>query len=346
MSGCTNVMESQIKAARIRAQDAALSTLRRIGTVQKMFPAINLGSYFEVPGELPWINGEHRPNVAVFQNADILDPVTSWQHHLLRGGNIAPLAHETGTGRTMRVCLINAAHNERAGGDWQSAIGYQEDTICRRSTLYHALTTPGPDEPRSNFFPIEGAGGIYSPSVIIHRDGPDNAYETYETPDECTVISVASVPPERTPMLSADGAYRFELERELQQNKMKTALRIAANHGHRNIVIGSFGSVNREIPEYSARRHVRGGGAAALGPSVDERRDINPVKEVARMWCELLDDTNGEFAAHFDNVVFIVGVGQRSTEEAHTLSRAFKLPDVPALLKEWFPGEYDFAYMK
>ncbi|KAF8449630.1 hypothetical protein BGX38DRAFT_1067712, partial [Terfezia claveryi] len=187
---------------------------------------------------------------------------------------------------TQRICLINAAYDERAGGDWMSAMSCQEDAICRRSTLYHSLITPGEGETRHNFYPIEN-GGIYSPNVIVHRDGPTKNYEMYRTPEDCTVISVVSVSPERTPMLSGDGSYTFDLEKDLQKRKMITALRIVAKHGHRNIVIGSFGSVNREVPE----------------------RDINPIREVAKLWTELLDVSDSEFMGYFDSVVFIVGVG-------------------------------------
>ncbi|KAF8424171.1 hypothetical protein EV426DRAFT_533559 [Tirmania nivea] len=285
-----------------------------------MFPGLGLGSYFENPAaELPRLQPANHPKVAVFQHPDILDPVISWQRELVQG--IAPLAHETGT-NTQRICLINAAYDERAGGDWMYAMSCQEDAICRRSTLYHSLITPGEGETRHTFYPIEN-GGIYSPNVIVHRDGPAKSYEIYRTPEECTVISVASVPPERTPMLSGDGSYMFSLEKDLQKRNMITALRIIAKHGHRNIVIGSFGSVNREVLE----------------------RDINPIREVAKLWTELLDAPNSEFLGYFDSVVFIVGVGVRSTEEADAISTSFKLPAVPRLMREWFPGQYDFAYM-
>lgn len=342
MSVCPTIIESQIRAGRIRAQEASHQTLHRISEIQHMFPGFGLGSYFENPSELPRKQALYRPKVAVFQHSDILDPVVSWQRSLFDEG-IAPLAHEAGPGTTQRICLINAAYDDRAGGDWMSAMTCQEDAICRRSTLYHALITPAAGEPRTSFYPLEN-GGVYSPNVVVHRDGPANSYELYRTPEECTVLSVVSVPPERTPMLSGDGSYMFALERDLQKTKMITALRIAAKHGHKNLVIGSFGSVNREVPEYSTRRHNRGGGLSGQGPLHDERRDINPIKEVTKLWAELLDDIESEFSGYFDKVVFIVGVGVRSTDEASFLSKSFKLPIVSRLMREWFPGQYDFAY--
>jgi len=343
MSVCSNPnsLESQIRQSRIRAQEASHQTLHRVSEIQRMFPGFSFGSYFENPDPLPHLQSADRPKVAVFQHNDILDPVVSWQRELVHG--IAPLAYETGTDNTQRICLINAAYDERAGGDWMYAMSCQEDAICRRSTLYHSLITPGEGETRHSFYPIEN-GGIYSPNVIVHRDGPAKSYEMYHTPEDCTIISVVSVPPQRTPMLSGDGSYTFDMERGLQKGKMATALRIVAKHGHRNIVIGSFGSVNREVPEYSTRKSNRGGGHSGQGPLHDERRDINPIREVAKLWTELLEAPDSEFTGYFDSVVFIVGVGIRSTEEAEVVSRFFKLPAVPRLVREWFPGQYDFAY--
>ncbi|KAF8461005.1 hypothetical protein BDZ91DRAFT_383976 [Kalaharituber pfeilii] len=340
MSVCPTVIESQIRAGRIRAQEASHQTLHRVPEIQAMFPRIPLGSYFECPAELPRIETA-LPKIAIFQNSDILDLVIAWQRRLFPG--VAPLANEMPNGTTDRVCVVNAAYDERAGGDWMSANICQEDAICRRSTLYHALITPAEGEEKQSFYPIEN-GGIYSPNVIIHRDGPANFYELYTTAEKCTIISVVSVPPERTPMLDEGGSYRFELERELQKTKMITALRIAARHGHKHVVIGSFGSVNREVPEYSTRRHNRGGGLGGQGPLNDERRDINPIREVAEMWAELIDGPDSEFSGYFENIVFIVGVGQKATDEAYALSKAFKLPNVARVMKEWWPGQYNFAY--
>ncbi|KAI5793717.1 hypothetical protein DFH27DRAFT_485283 [Peziza echinospora] len=270
----------------------------------------------------------------------MLDPILSWQHSLYNGG-IAPLANLNDPNSTSkRICLINAAHDERAGGDWVSSATCQEDSICRRSTLYHALTHPAPGEIKRDFYPLE-TGGIYSPNVVVHKDGPSGLFRNYENPGDCTIISVVSVPPERAPMLGGDGCYLFDMERDLQRSKMATALRIAAVHKHRNVAIGMFGSVNREVPEYSTRKANRGGGVHGQGPLHDERRDINPIREVAALWSGLLENDRGEFAGLFDNVVFVVGTGIRAADDAHCLSKAFRLPAVSKLVKSWYPDQYD-----
>lgn len=340
MSVHPTTKENQIRKERRRAYTASLETSQRNSVIQNMFEEIDLGSSFEIPAALPRLNSVELPRVAIFQNSDILDPVVSWQHTLAQG--IAPLADTTGTGRTSRICLINAASGGSPGSGWMDSKKFQEDAICRRSTLYDALMNPCEGETRSSFYPLEN-GGIYSPNIIIHRGGPANNYTMYETRAECTVISVVSVSRQENPRLRPDGSYCFPEERAAQREKMVTALRIAAKNGHRNIVIGSFGSVNREVPEYSSRREKRGGGIGGEGPVSDERLDVNPIKEVSELWASLLD-RDEEFLGYFDKVVFIVGVGVKCTEEYDALQTAFNLSAVPRCLKSWFPGECDFAY--
>lgn len=323
--------ENQIRKDRHRAYAASHETNQRNAVILRTFSDIELGSYFlETPAPLTQLYSVERPKVAIFQHSDILDPVVSWQHSLALAG--------TGS----RICLINAASERDPGSGWMDSQKFQEDAICRRTTLFHALTNPGEREARRSFYPLED-GGIHSPNVVIHRDGPANGYTTYETREQCTVISVVSVSRQHNPRLKHDGSYSFLEERLAQKDKMVTALRIAARNGYRNLVIGSFGSVNREVPEYSSRKDKRGGGIGGRGPLNDERLDVNPIKEVSELWGILLDQEK-EFMGYFDKVVFIVGVGVRCTEEYDELQKVFNLRGVPSCLKAWYPGECDFAY--
>ena len=83
----------------------------------------------------------------------------------------------------------------------------------------------------------------------------------------------------RRPKLDLAGqSYTFEQEKALQLEKMRTVLRIAALHDHKDICIGSFGT----------------------GPTFR-----NPMKEVAKMWKELLFHEE-EFYGVFANVVFAI----------------------------------------
>ncbi|KAF1984152.1 hypothetical protein K402DRAFT_151377 [Aulographum hederae CBS 113979] len=217
-----------------------------------------------------------RPCIAVIPN-DPVDVAVGW--HAERsgeGGELGP------------VPVVNMANEKRPGGDWESGLMAPEECFARRSNLVRALVTPAAGQAgggAGGHYPIPQRGGLYSPSVVVFRDGPDH-YELWQTSRWLPVISVAPV---RRPKLTTSSSsssssrpssptYSFAAERTLQKEKMRTILRIAAHCGHRELCLGAFG----------------------VGPVFR-----NPAREVARMWRELLFDEE-EFRGVFSNVVFAV----------------------------------------
>ena len=88
-----------------------------------------------------------------------------------------------------------------------------------------------------------------------------------------------SVAPGRRPKLTTNGEdYTFAQERELMRDKIRTALRLAAAWGHRDIVVGPFG----------------------FGPGFR-----NPARQVSAMWKDVLYEED-EFQDAFENVVFAI----------------------------------------
>lgn len=88
-----------------------------------------------------------------------------------------------------------------------------------------------------------------------------------------------SVAPGRRPKLTTNGEdYTFAQERELMRDKIRTALRLAATWGHRDIVVGAFG----------------------FGPGFR-----NPARQVSAMWKDVLYEED-EFQDAFENVVFAI----------------------------------------
>lgn len=72
--------------------------------------------------------------------------------------------------------------------------------------------------------------------------------------------------------------YSFDVEREQMKKKMRSVLRIAAHHHHRDICMGAFG----------------------VGPGFR-----NPPARIASMWRSLLFE-EAEFSGVFSNVVFAI----------------------------------------
>lgn len=64
----------------------------------------------------------------------------------------------------LKIPFICAAHERKAGGEWQTAGGGYEEKLCRRSNLSSVLETPTPGQHCSNY-PIPLEGGILSDMV-------------------------------------------------------------------------------------------------------------------------------------------------------------------------------------
>ncbi|KAK7521681.1 hypothetical protein IWX49DRAFT_511220 [Phyllosticta citricarpa] len=213
----------------------------------------------------------HRLRVAVI-DGDPVDVALDWDLYSRQNGTVSNSAPA--------IPVVNMANEKRAGGDWESGLLAPEECFARRSNLVHSLVTPwSACSGTSSHYPVPQTGGMYSPSVVVFRDGPDN----YQVWREFRALPVISVAPVRRPKLDESGQrYSFEQERDLMLEKMRTVLRIAFAWGHRNICLGAFG----------------------VGPIFR-----NPAAEVAKMWKMLLFQEK-EFQGAFHNVVFAVETNQ------------------------------------
>lgn len=145
----------------------------------------------------------------------------------------------------LRVAMLNFAHGYNCGGGFEHAGGSQEEAIFRATSVFlslwpHRRKDDGPgilkrghwigdfDEqlPRKEpFYEHTECGGIYSPNVYI-LDSPDLA--------QCPCVSVLTV--------AAQDLQRVKpFSPELLQQKLRTTLRMAAEHGNNAVVLGAFG---------------------------------------------------------------------------------------------------------
>ncbi|KAI9843580.1 MAG: hypothetical protein M1837_006257 [Sclerophora amabilis] len=216
---------------------------------------------------------ERRLRVAVI-DGDPVDVALDWYE--ANRNNAEKLGHvRNGVVDCPRIPIVNMANEKRAGGDWESGLMAPEECLCRRTNLVQALMTPMDPSATYSHYPIPQTGGIFSPSVVVYRSGPDG----YQVWSEFRVLPVISVAPVRRPKLDESGTrYSFEQEKELMKEKMRAILRIAARHQHTDLCLGAFGV----------------GGCFR-----------NPVREVAVMWREILF-AEPEFNGIFTNVVFAV----------------------------------------
>ncbi|KAI9707044.1 MAG: hypothetical protein M1836_000004 [Candelina mexicana] len=252
----------------------------------------------------PDVGQEKRLRVAVI-DGDPVEVALDWYEY-----NVNTQQREPSNGEQTsipRIPIVNMANEKRAGGDWESGLMAPEENLCRRSNLVHALITPWTARPLQPHYPMPQKGGIYSPSVVIFRSGP----ERYQIWRDFKALPVISVAPVRRPKLDDSGTrYSFEQEKELMKEKMRTVLRIAAAWQHKDICLGPFG----------------------VGPGFR-----NPVAEVASMWRGILFSEK-EFSGVFANVVFAI-------ESSQTGNAKGSLTDYDVFKREFDPSNvFQTAY--
>ncbi|KAI5814823.1 hypothetical protein BZA77DRAFT_317593 [Pyronema omphalodes] len=214
---------------------------------------------------------------------------------------------------TNRILVLNTANEKKPGGDWEGGfLGLgAEESLARRSNLVQTLNP--------HFYPLNDRGGIYSPCVIVFKGGHEQDYLNWET-SRWTCVSVVSVAAVRRPKTDETGTrYSFAEERDLQKEKMKTILRIAALNGHVNLVLGGFGSCGPGTG--SGDGNYPGSGNTTSPPrstsialSGTSSSYKNPIKDVCKLWKELLIDSE-EFQGYFKNIVFAVGGGENGGQK-------------------------------
>lgn len=187
---------------------------------------------------------------------------------------------------TNRILVLNTANEKKPGGDWEGGVSAQEEGFARRSNLSQALNSVDPRTGVETYYPLPQTGAIYSPSIVVFREGFSKGY-TIWADEEWTTISVVSAPAVKRPKLNEAGShYAFPEEKGLQRDKMKSVLRVAALNGHINLVLGGFGSCGSE-----------GSGSGLYK---------NPLEDVRDLWEELLFKDE-EFSGWFANIVFAFG---------------------------------------
>ena len=133
--------------------------------------------------------------------------------------------------------VLNFANAHFAGGGFYLCANAQEESICRRSTLYASLKSPEAKKfYRENNLHIRRAEAdtlVYSPNVVVFRN------ERCELLSEPRMVSVVSA---AAPNRRALGVFlsRRALE-SVFERRVRMIMELALRKGHRNLVLGAWG---------------------------------------------------------------------------------------------------------
>jgi hypothetical protein len=305
---------------RQRAAAAAADTKSLFETIPQRAATDPTSYFYPYSTPLPPLPKESRLQLrSAIIEGDPFDIAVDWQNYSFpqRGAETvaerAPPIHFKnrieGTS-TDRILVLNTANEKKAGGDWEGGtLGLgAEESLARRSNLVQTLCKTDTRNPGvGSYYPIPPTGGIYSPNTVVLRGGHEKDYVLWPERD-WTVISVVSVAAVRRPKTDESGMrYSFSEEKELQKEKMKTILRIAAQNGHINLVLGGFGSCGPGMNDGDSNGGVSPPKNSALAATSSAYK--NPIKDVCDLWEELLCECE-EFQGYFKNVVFAVSGGE------------------------------------
>ena len=136
-----------------------------------------------------------------------------------------------------RALVLNFANAYHPGGEYLYGAIAQEETLCRRSTLYASLSSPAAEEMyRYNEEHLSPEGSDYlllSPYVTIFRD------MRYRLTPRVTTTAVISAP-----ALDLDGEAGMLPQAQIDQvmqRRVENLLLAAAAHGYPSIILGAWG---------------------------------------------------------------------------------------------------------
>jgi len=123
-------------------------------------------------------------------------------------------------------CCLNFASHKRPGGGYKSVqdlkmiIKTQEEDLFRRSNLPEIMDTP---EIRKHY-PLMGVTGLYC-EATVSKDKLLNPIEPFN-------VGIVTVPAVVNPQIE---------DLELVENKARLIFDIAAEHGHKTLILGAWG---------------------------------------------------------------------------------------------------------
>jgi uncharacterized protein (TIGR02452 family) len=149
-----------------------------------------------------------------------------------------------------RAIALNFASAKNPGGGFLSGSEAQEESLARASSLYACL------EGRSMYSLHRSRGDalytdyvIYSPTVVVFRDGDG---QLLETPFTCSFLTAPA--PNAGAILQQDPKRGDELGRALQ-TRINKVLSVAAGQGYDAIILGAWGcGVFKNDPQHVARQ--------------------------------------------------------------------------------------------
>ncbi|KAF3923045.1 hypothetical protein ABW20_dc0104865 [Dactylellina cionopaga] len=131
----------------------------------------------------------------------------------------------------LKVAILNMASNTSPGGGVLNGAQAQEETLCRRSTLYPSLLT-------DHFHPLNAGAVVYTADVLVFMN---QSYEMVKESERFYVDVISAAAPKRPELKAGGKEYAEQSDYEALVLTVKNILRVAAMKGVTHLVLGAFG---------------------------------------------------------------------------------------------------------
>jgi uncharacterized protein (TIGR02452 family) len=147
----------------------------------------------------------------------------------------------------LNPCVLNMASAHNPGGGVRNGAGAQEENIFRRTNLFRSLyqfadyaKEYGVIAVKDRYPLDDKTGGIYSGGITVFRASENSGYALLTEPYRLSFVSVPAI--NRPELVKRDEAFFIaDSFVEMAREKIRSILRIAAAHGHENLVLSAFG---------------------------------------------------------------------------------------------------------
>jgi uncharacterized protein (TIGR02452 family) len=224
-----------------------------------------------------------------------------------------------------RVGVLNMASPLRPGGGFLQGATSQEEFLCGCTTLYPSL--------QENFYRLPELGAVWSPDVLIFRDGSQEANDLGKS--ERRYVGVVSAGMLRFPELQdGEETYASAKDAEMVEKKMRAVMRIFQSKGMATVILGAWGCGAYGNPVRAVagccKKVLLGGKRGS-----DESETWDPVKEVIfaindRRMAE-------EFAGHFGSEVMAAEDDGKTNDGEEVDESVHELEDRIAALEIQIP---------
>jgi uncharacterized protein (TIGR02452 family) len=138
-----------------------------------------------------------------------------------------------------KVGVLNLASYQQPGGGWRYTLSKtQEEALCYSSTLFATL--------KREWYPWHNKGprssvGIFSPDVVVFRDTLDNGLAELPVAQRHVLSVITVAAPCRPDVTVDETAFAKDSDLTDLKEKILLTLRLAANNGVTNLILGAMG---------------------------------------------------------------------------------------------------------